>query len=77
LAMNYEDTTKAMLTIREASRLLNVHTNTLRRWAEQGLVKAYRIGPRGDRRFRHKDIAALLMERTKHSKANARRVSPQ
>ncbi len=75
--MDYEDTTKAMLTIREASRLLNVHSNTLRRWAEQGLVKAYRIGPRGDRRFRREDIAALLMERTKHSKANARRMSPQ
>ena len=75
--MDYEDTTKAMLTIREASRHLNVHSNTLRRWAEQGLVKAYRIGPRGDRRFRREDIAALLIERTKHSKANARRVSPQ
>jgi len=75
--MDYEDTSKAMLTIREASRLLNVHSNTLRRWADQGLVKAYRIGPRGDRRFRREDIAALLMERTKHSKANARRVSPQ
>jgi excisionase family DNA binding protein len=75
--MDYEDTTKAMLTIREASRLLNVHSNTLRRWAEQGLVKAYRIGPRGDRRFRREDIAALLIERTKHSKTNARRVSPQ
>ncbi len=75
--MEQEDTTKAMLTIREASRLLNVHSNTLRRWAEQGLVKAYRIGPRGDRRFRREDIASLLMERTKHSKANGRRVSPQ
>jgi excisionase family DNA binding protein len=75
--MDKDDTSKTMLTIREASRLLNVHTNTLRRWAEQGIVKAYRIGPRGDRRFKRDDIAALLMERTKHSRTNARRLSAQ
>jgi excisionase family DNA binding protein len=71
------DPTKAMLTIREASRLLNVHANTLRRWSEQGVVKSYRIGPRGDRRFRQEDIAALLMVRTKNGRAVARKPSPQ
>ena len=68
---------KAMLTIREASRLLNVHANTLRRWSEQGIVKSYRIGPRGDRRFRQEDVAALLMVRTKNGRAVARKPSPQ
>ena len=72
-----EDSTKTMLTIREASRLLNVHSNTLRRWAEQGIVKAYRVGPRGDRRFRREDISALLMERTRQTRTNARRLSAQ
>ena len=71
------DSTKSMLTIREASRLLNVHSNTLRRWAEQGIVKAYRVGPRGDRRFRREDVSALLMERTKQSRTSARRLSTQ
>ncbi len=51
-----------MLTIREVARLLHVHTNTLRRWADQGIMKAYRIGPRGDRRFRRRDITGFLRE---------------
>lgn len=55
----------SMLTVREVSQLLHVHSNTLRRWTEQGLVKAYRIGPRGDRRFRAEDIVTLLSEDNK------------
>jgi excisionase family DNA binding protein len=51
-----------MLTVREVSQLLHVHSNTLRRWSDQGIIKAYRIGPRGDRRFRAEDIALLLLE---------------
>jgi len=51
-----------MLTVREVSRLLHIHSNTLRRWSDQGIIKAYRIGPRGDRRFRPEDIAVLLLQ---------------
>jgi excisionase family DNA binding protein len=54
-----------MLTVREVSQLLHVHSNTLRRWTEQGTIKAYRIGPRGDRRFRAEDVAVLLLEDNK------------
>jgi excisionase family DNA binding protein len=54
-----------MLTVREVSRLLHVHSNTLRRWSDLGIIKAYRIGPRGDRRFRPEDIAVLLLEESK------------
>lgn len=54
-----------MLTVREVSRLLHVHSNTLRRWSDQGVIKAYRIGPRGDRRFRPEDIAVLLLQESK------------
>jgi len=49
-----------MLTVGEVAQLLYVHSNTLRRWTEKGIIKAYRIGPRGDRRFRQEDIAVLL-----------------
>ncbi len=55
----------AMLTVRQVSRLLNIHINTVRRWSNQGILKAYRIGPRGDRRFRREDIAVVLLEREK------------
>jgi len=60
-----------MLTVREVSQLLHVHSNTLRRWSDQGIVKAYRIGPRGDRRFRAEDIAVLLLEENKGIRVNA------
>jgi excisionase family DNA binding protein len=55
----------SMLTVREVSQLLHVHSNTLRRWSDQGIIRAYRIGPRGDRRFRAEDIAVLLLEENK------------
>jgi len=54
-------TPSPLLTTGEACRILSIHGNTLRRWSEQGLIIAYRIGPRGDRRFRREDIAALLV----------------
>jgi excisionase family DNA binding protein len=54
---------KAMLTISDVARLLNVHINTVRRWSNQGMVKGYRIGSRGDRRFRQEDVDAFLKER--------------
>ena len=52
-----------MLTTGEVARLLRVHINTLRRWTNQGLIKAYRIGNRGDRRFRQQDISSFLAQR--------------
>ncbi len=52
-----------MLTAGEVARLLRVHINTLRRWSNQGLIKAYRIGNRGDRRFRQQDISSFLAQK--------------
>jgi excisionase family DNA binding protein len=49
-----------MLTVREVARLLHIHSNTVRRWADQGLIKSYRITTRGDRRFRKEDINDFL-----------------
>ena len=51
-----------MLPVREVARLLHVHSNTLRRWADRGVIRAYRITRRGDRRFRRADIARFLAE---------------
>lgn len=50
----------SMLTVREVARLLHIHPNTLRRWSNQGLIKAYRITPRGDRRFQRQEILDFL-----------------
>lgn len=51
-----------MLTTSDVARLLNTHVNTVRRWSDQRLLKVYRIGPRGDRRFKWKDIDSFLQE---------------
>ena len=49
-----------LLTARQVARLLNVHVNTVRRWNDRGILKAYRIGARGDRRFNKADIDMFL-----------------
>jgi excisionase family DNA binding protein len=51
-----------MLTVREVSQLLHVHPNTLRRWTDNGRIRAYRIPPRGDRRFEPEEITRFLTE---------------
>ncbi len=49
-----------LLTIRQASEVLNVHVETLRRWDKRGKLKAITINERGDRRYDPKDIEAIL-----------------
>ena len=51
-----------MLTVREVARLLHIHSNTVRRWSDRGIIRAYRITRRGDRRFRREDTARFLAE---------------
>ena len=64
MANNYRDI-DGMLTTSEVARLINVHINTVRRWSNQGILKAYRIGSRGDRRFRQEDVDSFLSEPVK------------
>ncbi len=54
----------SMLTTSDVAELLNVHINTIRRWSNQGTLKSYRIGGRGDRRFHREDIAIFLSTRS-------------
>ena len=60
----------SLLTISEASRLLHVHENTLRRWGELGIIKVYRIGPARQRRFKAADLGAFVVEETKRLRAD-------
>ena len=59
MANNYRDI-DGMLTTSEVAHLLNVNINKVRRWSNQGILKAYRIGSRGDRRFRQEDVDSFL-----------------
>jgi excisionase family DNA binding protein len=56
---------KPMLTVTDVSDVLNISVNTVRRWTNRGVLMTYRIGPRGDRRFRQSDIAKFLNEKSK------------
>ena len=59
-----------MLTTSDVARLLSVHINTVRRWSNQGILKTYRIGSRGDRRFDQKDIERFLDQKVTIEQAN-------
>jgi excisionase family DNA binding protein len=68
--MNTDDINKSrLLKIKEAAQLLGVHPATLRRWDNEGRLKAVRVGSRshpinpkmiGDRRYRLEDIKILI-----------------
>ena len=57
-----EERMSNMLTLREVARLLHVHPNTLRRWSNDGKIRAYRITERGDRRFKREEVARFLAD---------------
>ena len=61
--MTHYERIKTMLTTGEVALLFGVHASTVRKWSEQGIIKAYRIGPRADRRFRRDDVAILFLEK--------------
>ena len=49
-----------LMAISQAAEYLAVHSNTLRNWANKGIIKSYRLGTRGDRRFSLDDLLGLL-----------------
>jgi len=49
-----------LVTLQEASKLLKKHPNTLRKWDEQGVLRAIRMGPRGDRMYKKEDIFIFI-----------------
>ncbi|MBN1855962.1 MAG: helix-turn-helix domain-containing protein [Dehalococcoidia bacterium] len=49
-----------LLSTAQAAEMLGVHPNTIRNWADAGLLNAFRIGPRRDRRFLRADLDTFL-----------------
>lgn len=49
-----------LLRIKQAAELLGVAPLTLRRWDENGRLKAVRIGPRNDRRYERQKLMELI-----------------
>jgi excisionase family DNA binding protein len=52
-----------LLSATDAARFLGIHANTIRRWSDDGLIRAYRVGTRLDRRFRRTDLEKFLETR--------------
>lgn len=52
-----------IITLAEASAMLGLHPNTLRKWDNNGFLKAIRFGPRKDRRYRKSAIIKVLKQK--------------
>jgi putative resolvase len=50
-----------LLTLKQASELINVHPNTLRNWEKEGKIETIRIGVRKDRRFSEESLLKVLV----------------
>ena len=57
-----------LLKVSEVADLMNAHPNSVRHWADIGLLPSYRIGLRGDRRFKLQDVNAFLRTHNKFQK---------
>lgn len=49
-----------LITLAEASKLLSVHPNTLRKWDKKGMLVSIRFGERKDRRFKKVDVLKFM-----------------
>ncbi len=55
---------EAIMTCTEVAEFLRVHLNSVRRWSRSGELKAYKVGSRGDWRYREQDVLDFLYSRT-------------
>jgi len=51
---------KAIMTCDEVAEYLRVHVNSVRRWSRCGKLTAFKVGGRGDWRYRQQDVMAFL-----------------
>lgn len=55
---------KDIITVQEASELLGVHKNTIRRWAGNNKITSLRVGKRQDRRFNKNELLKQVLNVT-------------
>jgi len=53
------------LTVNQVSSKLFISPSTVRRLSDRGVIKCFRLGPRGDRRYKEKDVEQLVKEISK------------
>jgi len=49
-----------IITLKEACEILHCHPNTLRKWDNEGYLRAIRFGTRRDRRYRKSEVLKIL-----------------
>ena len=54
------DKTLKLLRIKEAADILCLNPESLRRWDNDGRLKAVRMGKRGDRRYKLEDLQKII-----------------
>ena len=51
---------EAIMTCIEVAEFLRLHLSSVRRWSRSGELKAYKVGSRGDWRYRAQDVRDFL-----------------
>ena len=62
IAIRSKSDGKAIMTCDEVAEFLRVHVSSVRRWSRCGKLRAYKLGGRGDWRYRQQDVLAFLYD---------------
>lgn len=57
-----------LMTCSEVADFLRVHYNSVRRWSRSGKLKAFKVGSRGDWRYRYRDVLDFLFAQNQPSR---------
>jgi len=62
---------ESLITARQVAEFLQVSVSTVGRWSRQGAIKFYRVGGRGDMRYRVEDVFRFLEDTGAHPEIDA------
>lgn len=65
-----ETNPERMMTVQQVADLLQVSICSIRRWSDKGILKFYRVGNRGDRRYWREDVLRFLVDSSPHLRAD-------
>lgn len=71
-----ETTIESMLTTRQVAEFLQVSICSVRRWSDRGILKFYRVGSRGDRRYWRADVLDFLGQSGHRQEEHASQAGP-
>ncbi len=60
IAIKSKPDNEAIMTCDEVAEFLRVHVISVRRWSRSGKLRAYKVGGRGDWRYRQQDVLGFL-----------------